>query len=48
MYLTHQLLNKPSFHYNGRWVWELAREEAEEPIRKGEARLQHVSDDVQV
>jgi hypothetical protein len=30
------------------WVWELAREEAEEPIRKDEARLQHVSDDVQV
>jgi glycosyltransferase involved in cell wall biosynthesis len=48
MYLTHQLLNKPSFRYNGRWVWELAREEAEEPIRKGEARLQHVRDDVQV
>jgi glycosyltransferase involved in cell wall biosynthesis len=43
MYVVNQLLKKPGFCYNGRWIWELAREEAQEPIGKFEARLQHVS-----
>jgi glycosyltransferase involved in cell wall biosynthesis len=43
MYVVNQLLKKSGFCYNGRWIWELAREEAQEPISKFEARLQHVS-----
>lgn len=41
MYLANQLVLNPSFAYNGRWVWELARDQIGEWIRRDEPRLQH-------
>jgi glycosyltransferase involved in cell wall biosynthesis len=41
MYLANQLVRNPSFAYNGRWVWELARDQIGEWIRRDEPRLQH-------
>jgi glycosyltransferase involved in cell wall biosynthesis len=45
VYVMDQLLKKPGFCYNGRWMWDLARQEAGELVKKYEARLQHISDD---
>jgi len=44
-YVVDQLLKKLGFCYNGKWIWESAREEAQRLISKYEARLQHISDD---
>lgn len=41
MYLVNHLFRSPSTVGHGRWVWELAREQAGEPIGADEHRLQH-------